>query len=683
MPGSIPHLADPRFNPNPDPIVANDIGPMDTSQPWNRIQFTDSSITRPGSLPMHFDYCRGRTFPEELDERIHKKNKVGDVGFGSSFTRTTQSLPVRNDYALSVARISSEDERRLSLIRDHGGQSKPLPKVGMGLFEPGLSFSHPGFSDIGGRSNMDNIHQVSPQDQRNLGSEWRSHSVFGALAGKGLALPSELAFRQEDRSMQIDSYGTNHIFPGAYNSQGDRVNPYENNEFHSGEGTRNGQQRMQSDNRDGFYSEVERAHGSREENSRVAFYNLLNEHNHHDQYIQYHGPGKKYGEQVHQSSKDSATNRQEDHAHHLLGHDHQGSYENYHAYDQPPVQPNEDSAGIPMKQPQYPHTAAWQVPNLQQQEQKSSFLPVENHLPNTLPALPPYTMQHGVENRLAFYGQKSDVRTQNECKGAVLENIQRPVEAEQNDARNLSRQGAYSLMPTGSSMGSREPPVPPPSHFQPASLPPTTCPALFPVCSSATAPLSLSPGNQGFPEVKPSSQAYFNKPLAHSSAGFNTVGSQSIHQTPSKHLQYVEERRSFPSKHLQPDKPKVIDASHLFRLPHRAIRPDRIVIILRGLPGSGKSYLAKMLRDLEVENGGNAPRIHSMDDYFMTEVEKVEEIEGSKSSSSGKSKKRISKKVMEYCYEPEMEEAYRSSMLKAFKKTLEEGIFTSIIEVWL
>ena len=41
------------------------------------------------------------------------------------------------------------------------------------------------------------------------------------------------------------------------------------------------------------------------------------------------------------------------------------------------------------------------------------------------------------------------------------------------------------------------------------------------------------------------------------------------------------------------------------------------------LSGSGKSYLAKMLRDLEVENSGHAPRIHSMDDYFMTEVEKV------------------------------------------------------------
>lgn len=42
-----------------------------------------------------------------------------------------------------------------------------------------------------------------------------------------------------------------------------------------------------------------------------------------------------------------------------------------------------------------------------------------------------------------------------------------------------------------------------------------------------------------------------------------------------------------------------------------------------GLSGSGKSYLAKMLRDIEVENGGSAPRIHSMDDYFMIEVEKV------------------------------------------------------------
>jgi len=37
-------------------------------------------------------------------------------------------------------------------------------------------------------------------------------------------------------------------------------------------------------------------------------------------------------------------------------------------------------------------------------------------------------------------------------------------------------------------------------------------------------------------------------------------------------------------------------------------------------------------------------------------VEKVEDSEASKSSSSGRSKKLVTKKVMEYFYEPEMEE---------------------------
>ncbi|XP_057417418.1 uncharacterized protein LOC130711716 isoform X2 [Lotus japonicus] len=146
-----------------------------------------------------------------------------------------------------------------------------------------------------------------------------------------------------------------------------------------------------------------------------------------------------------------------------------------------------------------------------------------------------------------------------------------------------------------------------------------------------------------------------------------------VHE-PSK--QYLGDAQSFLRNQLTAEKPKFVDASHLFRHPHRASRPDHFVIILRGLPGSGKSYLAKMLRDLEIENGGDAPRIHSMDDYFMTEVE---DNDASKSSSSGRNKKAVKKKVMEYCYEPEMEEAYRSSMLKAFKKTVEEGDFTFVI----
>ncbi|GKB47629.1 zinc finger, Dof-type containing protein [Tanacetum coccineum] len=39
--------------------------------------------------------------------------------------------------------------------------------------------------------------------------------------------------------------------------------------------------------------------------------------------------------------------------------------------------------------------------------------------------------------------------------------------------------------------------------------------------------------------------------------------------------------------------------------------------------GNGKSYPEKLLGDIEVENGGGAPRIHSMDENFMTEVKKL------------------------------------------------------------
>ena len=50
----------------------------------------------------------------------------------------------------------------------------------------------------------------------------------------------------------------------------------------------------------------------------------------------------------------------------------------------------------------------------------------------------------------------------------------------------------------------------------------------------------------------------------------------------------------------------------------RSQRPARLLLVLRGLPGSGKSHLAKKIKEVEVEQGGQAPRIHSIDDYFMT-----------------------------------------------------------------
>lgn len=76
-------------------------------------------------------------------------------------------------------------------------------------------------------------------------------------------------------------------------------------------------------------------------------------------------------------------------------------------------------------------------------------------------------------------------------------------------------------------------------------------------------------------------------------------------------------------------------------------------------------------QDKEIELGGDPPRILSLDDYFMTEVEKeiVDKETGRK----------IKTKVLEYEYEAGVEPHYRGSLLKAFKKTVSDGFFSFII----
>ncbi|XP_058847825.1 YLP motif-containing protein 1-like [Acipenser ruthenus] len=143
---------------------------------------------------------------------------------------------------------------------------------------------------------------------------------------------------------------------------------------------------------------------------------------------------------------------------------------------------------------------------------------------------------------------------------------------------------------------------------------------------------------------------------------------------------YPEERMPVPAPCLphppppQPrveKKPEMKNVDDILKPPGRESRPERMVVIMRGLPGSGKTHVAKLIRDKEVEYGGAPPRVLGLDDYFMTEVEKVE-----KDPDTGR---RIKKKVLEYEYEPEMEDTYRSSMIKTFRKTLDDGFFPFII----
>ncbi len=57
-------------------------------------------------------------------------------------------------------------------------------------------------------------------------------------------------------------------------------------------------------------------------------------------------------------------------------------------------------------------------------------------------------------------------------------------------------------------------------------------------------------------------------------------------------------------------RPTLLSIPPVWSIPPRSAR--------RGLPGSGKSHVAKRLRDIEVEEGGEPPRVHSLDEYFMT-----------------------------------------------------------------
>lgn len=158
-------------------------------------------------------------------------------------------------------------------------------------------------------------------------------------------------------------------------------------------------------------------------------------------------------------------------------------------------------------------------------------------------------------------------------------------------------------------------------------------------------------------------------------------GSQRLEGTPpapSRLDRYADAERRGKSHIAQTNqaeavsvKLEIISIEDLLNKPGRLTRPRNVVIILRGPPGAGKSYLAKLIKEKEQAMGGTAPRIIALDDYFMVEKEKM--------VPDPESGRMAMQKVLEYEYEAEMEEAYRSSMLKAFKKTIEDGFFNFVI----
>lgn len=81
------------------------------------------------------------------------------------------------------------------------------------------------------------------------------------------------------------------------------------------------------------------------------------------------------------------------------------------------------------------------------------------------------------------------------------------------------------------------------------------------------------------------------------------------------HLLFCSAAPSQPKQQQLPP-PRVATAADLFWAPGRATRPSRLVVLLRGPPGSGKSAAARKLRQLEAD-ASEAVRVHSIDDYFV------------------------------------------------------------------
>ena len=76
-------------------------------------------------------------------------------------------------------------------------------------------------------------------------------------------------------------------------------------------------------------------------------------------------------------------------------------------------------------------------------------------------------------------------------------------------------------------------------------------------------------------------------------------------------------------KDTKPPEPQgeKITIDDLIKPPGRNSRPPKLVIILRGLPGAGKTFIVKHIKSQESEMGGEAPRILSLDDYFECDGE--------------------------------------------------------------
>ncbi|XP_074559499.1 uncharacterized protein LOC141815454 [Curcuma longa] len=616
---------------------------------WGMNHALEREIFRPFIHPT-------QRFPQDefLGEASCKRMRVEEPPVGTLHPHPYPSFD-RNEFV--PGRISTEDERRLNLIRDHG-------KMNDGRVQFKAEFLSDPFTRDGSHSQPGDVRVDRNSDV----------SKFNSVGKSGSSLPPETTFVTPNQASLSNVFEEHQSFAGTLTSYGDEQYPFrERMDFERVEAY----DAHLGENRIGRYENRYSVGGSDVENYPNARRNQSNV------FFQQNGsyrddcsvPNPRYNvppaiDELPFSVK--------------------GQQATHNTLDCVPRCQFEQNDCLDVREMHAPKDYHYGLPNTEHPEQGSYLLGREK---SSYRAFGDPT-----ESRFKLPIQQTEALTfPSETKIPDISDTQRPLKpvnyplSEDSSSESFVLQGGLSNFPTmnndngmAKDMGRMHttgvhlslPPSLPAAHVPVMSSSPSVPPpALFPVLANASAMTSI-PTNKKYPDphILRHSSGYIQQPLLVETAQDLPL----IHQAPLKH--YPDGVLRVSINHAFNAKPTVINACDLFKQPLRASLPDHIVIILRGLPGSGKSYLAKALRDIEIENGGNAPRIHAMDDYFMVEVEKnIDDNEGSKSTGSSRAKKQATKKVIEFCYESEMEEAYRSSMLKAFKKTLEEGIFTFII----
>ena len=116
---------------------------------------------------------------------------------------------------------------------------------------------------------------------------------------------------------------------------------------------------------------------------------------------------------------------------------------------------------------------------------------------------------------------------------------------------------------------------------------------------------------------------------------------------------------------------EIVDIREIIEEPGRSSRPDKIIIVLRGAPGAGKTYLANLIERKEVEKGNRAHfKLLTMDEYFVSEqTREVVDENGAKRSETYK----------QYDYEPLKLNSYMESLVEQLKNVTQKNEFKFIV----